>query len=356
VRRSGMRHIQEDIKSFLARGGVGAVSVGVDIENTSVEGLKDLLDLESHGSMETFVYHNESASTFHPKIYYLADDVFAQLVVGSFNITEAGLFTNNEAGLLVTGAIGDGEIVAAREALTALRRVADPCVRRLTPEFLEALTAEGYIFSEQVLRARRTIAPGRRGGQRRPPLFGRIRVDPPPLPKGAIRASTVAERPEPAKATPVSAEKVAPARAVTKPPTPQVPHHEATLIARVRKVSVTARATQIQLPMRLEEAFVKGVDAVTNAVTAESHNFVRTYARGAQNTLRVELPEIRNLNDPVVRFQRTADGILYRAFDRESPEGQTIMRALMEGLRADPPTTHLTKPNSPESSTWWRFI
>lgn len=67
-----------------------------DIENTSAEGLRDLLDWESNGSLETHIYHNEANPTFHPKIYLLRNDAEARLIVGSNNITGAGLFVNTE--------------------------------------------------------------------------------------------------------------------------------------------------------------------------------------------------------------------------------------------------------------------
>src|SRR5262249_48735187 len=151
----------------------------------------------------------------------------------------------------------------------------------------------------------RTDAPG---VEPAPVLFGRIRVEPPPAPP---------------RATPSPIE-LGPATTGT-PQQTAVTAVGTTMIARVRKVSAQARPTQVQLPMTLETVFVHGIDSITNAETGESHNFVRTFARGSQNTLRVELPEIRYFSDPVVRFERTPDAILYRAFDRNSAEGREIM-------------------------------
>src|SRR5947199_5378946 len=70
VRRSGSRLVRQPLKRFLRRGGILRLTVGIDIENTSYEGLRDLLRLRRHGTVEIFVYHNEAiAPTFHPKVY-----------------------------------------------------------------------------------------------------------------------------------------------------------------------------------------------------------------------------------------------------------------------------------------------
>lgn len=73
VRRSGTRHLFQALGSFLDRGGTTRFAVGVDIENTSREGLQDLLSLDSRGHSETFIYHNEAATTFHPKLYLFSN-------------------------------------------------------------------------------------------------------------------------------------------------------------------------------------------------------------------------------------------------------------------------------------------
>src|SRR2546428_11322580 len=67
VRRSGTRHLEPSFRKFLKSGGMAQVTVGVDIENTSREGLTDLLAWQSEGAMETFIHHNEADTTFHPK-------------------------------------------------------------------------------------------------------------------------------------------------------------------------------------------------------------------------------------------------------------------------------------------------
>lgn len=69
VRASGMAYLSDRLANFLRHGGQLSVIVGIDIQNTTREGLEALLDLEQHGRSETFVYHNEAGSIFHPKVY-----------------------------------------------------------------------------------------------------------------------------------------------------------------------------------------------------------------------------------------------------------------------------------------------
>jgi HKD family nuclease len=62
------------------------VIVGIDIQNTTREGLQALLDLEQYGRCATFVYHNEAGGIFHPKLYLFRNEEEARLIVGSNNI------------------------------------------------------------------------------------------------------------------------------------------------------------------------------------------------------------------------------------------------------------------------------
>jgi len=50
----------------------------VDIENTSIEGLEDLLGLETSGSIETYVHHKRGGRPiFHPKVYLSSTTAWA---------------------------------------------------------------------------------------------------------------------------------------------------------------------------------------------------------------------------------------------------------------------------------------
>jgi len=150
VRRSGTRHLEPSFKRFLGRGGFAQVTVGVDIENTSKEGLKDLLSLQANGNIETYIHHNEAEMTFHPKVYLLQNEKEACLIVGSNNLTEAGLFVNTEAGLQLDATMKDPLIQDARTALASWRDTSTGFAKRLDNTLLDDLVSLGYVFSETV--------------------------------------------------------------------------------------------------------------------------------------------------------------------------------------------------------------
>ncbi len=110
----------------------------------------------------------------------------------------------------------------------------------------------------------------------------------------------------------------------------------------------------------LREPFFAGVThvhSVAGGVNRGIHPTYATRAKGANpNTLKLEMPETSSMNDPVARFERTAKGIQYEVYDASSAKGQTIMQVLQQGRVTSPPTTTMTVPSSPTSSTWWRFI
>ena len=100
VKRSGVRHIAPGLKSFGESRRVEVIT-GVDHQGTSYEGLRGLLNaVGSNGRV--VVFHNRLPHTFHPKVYLFRSADRAELVVGSGNLTEGGLYTNYEAGVRVT--------------------------------------------------------------------------------------------------------------------------------------------------------------------------------------------------------------------------------------------------------------
>ena len=69
--------------------------------------------------------------------------------------------------------------------------------------------------------------------------------------------------------------------------------------------------------------------------------------------MKLEIPEMRDFAQPLARFERTPNGIVYETYDVGSPQGNQILATLEEGRRDN--TTQLTISNA-ESATWWRFI
>ena len=97
VKYSGTKHIAKLLNEFSKRGMI-RISVGIDAGGTSIEGLSDLLNaIEDRGRI--WVFHNANYSTFHPKIYLFRNEQKAEVVIGSGNLTEGGLFTNYEASI-----------------------------------------------------------------------------------------------------------------------------------------------------------------------------------------------------------------------------------------------------------------
>jgi HKD family nuclease len=101
IKSSGVRHIENALKAFFQKGGKCLFICGIDRHGTSHEGLENLMNLVSeHG--ELFVnYCSDAWVTFHPKVYFFESQNNALLFVGSGNLTEGGLFLNDEAFLIV---------------------------------------------------------------------------------------------------------------------------------------------------------------------------------------------------------------------------------------------------------------
>ncbi len=107
VKRSGTKHIREELEAFSIRGATVRIAVGIDSGGTSVEGLSDLMNaVADRGTI--FVFKNAGSPTFHPKVYLFKNDASAEVVVGSGNLTEGGLYTNYEASLILRLDLSEG--------------------------------------------------------------------------------------------------------------------------------------------------------------------------------------------------------------------------------------------------------
>lgn len=336
-----MAYLSDRLANFLRHGGQLSVIVGIDIQNTTREGLEALLNLEQYGQSETFVYHNAAGSIFHPKLYLFRNEEEARLIVGSNNITQSGLYVNVEAGLQVDTDINASVVAQTLDALSSWKDTSSRLAVRLDADILARLTSEGYVPGEatvrEALRRERTT----RSRPDTPPLFGSKRFVPPAPVPGTARPAAPARGRAPLPAAPEwpVAEPRAPAGTV--------------LLMRLRKASVTLRPTQTQIPFRVVDTFFGNVPEVRSASSGQAHDIIQASARGTRNTIKLEIPEMRDFVQPVVRFERTPDGIVYEAYDVGSPQGNQIMASLEEGRRNG--TTQLSVSNA-ERATWWRFI
>ena len=347
VRASGIVYLADRFANFLRHGGALSIIVGIDLENTTREGLQALLDLEQHGACQTYVYHNEANGVFHPKLYLWRNEEEARLIVGSNNLTQSGLYINVEAGLQVDVPVDDPVVAQTLDALSSWKSDEGGLAKRLDAALLAQLVAGGYVPSEAAARAairqRRTARPAQPGAR----LFGTRRFVPPAPPvvpavasaPGQPQAQVPPPPVTPATPTVGPAGGIAPAGTV--------------LLMRLRKASVTDRPTQTQIPFRVVDTFFLGAVAVRSAHDNVSHGIIAASARGGRNTIKLEIPEMRTFADPVARFERTPTGIVYETYDVGSPRGNQILQSLQTGQQ-DGTTQHSIR--DLQRATWWRFI
>ncbi|HWB33595.1 MAG TPA: phospholipase D family protein [Acidobacteriaceae bacterium] len=349
VRASGMAHLNDRFSDFLVHGGTLSFVVGIDLKNTTREGLQALLNLEQYGNCVTHVYHNESGSIFHPKLYLFRNGREARLIVGSNNLTQAGLFVNVEAGLQLDRRANDPVVKQALDALATWRDTTTRLAVRLDSPFLDQLATGGYIIDERASRdiMRQEKAGRTNSGTAR--LFGSANFSAPSIPGARPRTQTAPKRvtPNAVATTPSVDARHAPAKGVPTPPRTPAPGD--TVLMRLR----IARGTQTQIPFRLTNTFFSRDREVRNKNTGMVHEIREARAKGNANTMKLELPETRTMQQPVARFERTPTGIVYEVFDVGTPQGDQILGVLEEGLRNE--TTKMTISNQ-EQATWWRFI
>ena len=186
VKRSGIKHIADSLRAFSRRGHI-RMAVGVDVRGTSVEGLTALLECVG-GRGEVWVFHNENGPSFHPKMYVFSNDRNAEVIIGSGNLTQGGLFENYEASIILALDLAnpdDRSTLAYVDAV--LDAYADPepgTALALSSESVERLRTAGYIVPEAQM-PRPNLRPAR-GDQEygvlptEGQLFQHVVIPPPP--------------------------------------------------------------------------------------------------------------------------------------------------------------------------------
>ena len=180
--------IKQQLMDLRANGTDIRFILGIDLNGTSQEVLKELLDWDLDVRI---VKHRRPGHTFHPKLYLFEWDHQATIIVGSNNFTEGGLFKNYEGAVKVTY-----QLPAAAErfgsACAELKRFLDPegpTVYQLTSDFLDRLIARGDIPTEAEARLGRDVPTRIRGGTGTvgDSLFGTEDIPlPPPLPANLL--------------------------------------------------------------------------------------------------------------------------------------------------------------------------
>jgi HKD family nuclease len=336
VRASGLVHVQTGLIDALGRGAAVRVVVGIDADNTSEEGLRGLLEIADRGApnqMRVYVRHNEAGPIFHPKLYVFRTADQVRAYIGSNNLTQSGLFQNDELSVRVRQPRG-GQLDAQLEQLIRrVTRLEDPLNKRLTPPLLERLIGRGYIKAEARLIATQRARSGL--ARVKDPIFGserRVPVRPalpaaPPVTIAATSVAPVAVRPD---------------------------WHAVYLRVRL------ARGTQAQIPIwvvreirrRMGLTPQDGTVTVRSRVTGENRGINPAYARGSLNTYKIEAREARG--EPLLVIEPVGNTLFYEFLDATRPVGSEALRLLNEGFETDPPQTLQTAKDR-EHSTWVRF-
>lgn len=149
VKRSGTRHIRKAMSDFAQSGQVEIIA-GIDHKGSSAAGLVDLLDSAGTNG-RVMIFHNRLPFTFHPKVYLFKSSRSADLLIGSGNLTEGGLFTNYEASIrLKLDLTKAGHVAVLGSAESVLDYWSDTSrqtVRLLNRDLLEHLVAWGRVPS-----------------------------------------------------------------------------------------------------------------------------------------------------------------------------------------------------------------
>lgn len=151
VKQSGAVQISEELGAFSAANNLVKIVAGVDLLGTSEEGLRTLLKSVEPGG-EVWIFHNEGGPTFHPKVYVFSNEGTAELLVGSGNLTESGLFRNYEAALLVRlDLTSSADRALYDDVISVLEGWCSPeegTAKKLTEELLQGLIEKGYVNPE----------------------------------------------------------------------------------------------------------------------------------------------------------------------------------------------------------------
>lgn len=156
AKRSGAQHIVEELKVFAERGRFVRMAIGIDQQGTSIEGLADLMEAVGPNG-EIWINHDESSFvTFHPKMYLFEGDDHAIFIVGSGNLTQGGLYSNDEGmGIFELDLENEEDRAALNEAKSAIEDWCDNQVgiaHILDDKFLQELSEKGYIKPESEMR------------------------------------------------------------------------------------------------------------------------------------------------------------------------------------------------------------
>ncbi len=159
VKRSGVRHIGPALKAF-ARDNTVEIVAGIDHQGTSYEGLSDLQSAVSPNGRIVIV-HNRLPHTFHPKVFLFRSLCEAELVIGSGNLTQGGLYTNYEVGLRIhlnlANAMQSELLKGIEYTLDHWAQQSNSVSQELTNDVLDVLRKSGTVLHESEISSTRTL-------------------------------------------------------------------------------------------------------------------------------------------------------------------------------------------------------
>lgn len=154
VKMSGVAHLAPPLQAFATRSQV-RITVGIDQQGTSLEGLQNLWLVLGGASSELYVLQNPAGNpspTFHPKLWLFRSETDALFICGSGNLTGGGLFTNYEAGVVLPLALDDPTLHAVASVLDQWSDESRPEVARVTANGMQAMHDAGELPSEAATR------------------------------------------------------------------------------------------------------------------------------------------------------------------------------------------------------------
>lgn len=108
-------------------------------------------------------------------------------------------------------------------------------------------------------------------------------------------------------------------------------------------------ATQTQIPFSVFDTFFES-DRIVRDRSGKRRSMTQSLSNGRRNTMKLQLPELATMQDPVARFERHGRSTYYELHDGTSAEGASIAAALRDGLIDG--STQRTK----GGATWWRLL
>lgn len=142
---SGISALTPYIKKAKEKGVQIKVILGVDQKGTSKEALEEVLSWE----VDSKIYHTQSVTIFHPKVYLFENEDIFTMIVGSNNLTEMGLVKNVECSLLIKDIKSNPVHAKFYEYWNSILDGTEVNLYAITQQLIDDLFKDGIITSEQ---------------------------------------------------------------------------------------------------------------------------------------------------------------------------------------------------------------